>query len=289
MPASTFADFYSILEISPDASADDIRRAYQRLALRWHPDRHEGEEAKASSTMRFTAIKGAYEVLSDPDQRAAYDLLYVLWRVAQEEPARASHTSYGEETHRSQQSSSGRASNAHTTERTAHQTVPTGSPPPLKEKHSANVYRKLLNRLAVYSRWVFRHVVPATRTACNFVYLNIWAAFVFVVYGLVAGCIGVVGSVIDYQKRSILSSKRTSMLSTLRFVRHWLLCRTMRLGRKTAKYAAHVSALGTGYALVSGGYVTTLAGLSSIVVAVLVLGCLVLASVEGIKRLAEVF
>ncbi|KAJ8096505.1 DnaJ domain-containing protein [Lipomyces tetrasporus] len=63
--------YYEILEISRDVSPDEIRRAYRRQALLLHPDKnmHRVEEA----TQKFAQVQAAYEILSDPDERAWYD------------------------------------------------------------------------------------------------------------------------------------------------------------------------------------------------------------------------
>ena len=62
-------DFYALLEVAPDASADDIKRAYRRLARQLHPDTNPDPAAEA----RFKEIAVAYEVLSDPEKRQRYD------------------------------------------------------------------------------------------------------------------------------------------------------------------------------------------------------------------------
>ena len=63
------ADYYDLLEVPRDASADDIKRAYRRLARQLHPDTNDDPEAEA----RFKEVALAYEVLSDPDKRQRYD------------------------------------------------------------------------------------------------------------------------------------------------------------------------------------------------------------------------
>ena len=63
-------DFYEILEVPRDASADDIKRAYRRLAMKYHPDRNEGDKG---SEERFKEVSEAYDVLNSPDKRARYD------------------------------------------------------------------------------------------------------------------------------------------------------------------------------------------------------------------------
>lgn len=63
-------DYYEALEIERGADADQIKKAYRRLAMKYHPDRNEGD-AKAEA--RFKQISEAYSVLSDPDKRAQYD------------------------------------------------------------------------------------------------------------------------------------------------------------------------------------------------------------------------
>lgn len=62
-------DFYQTLGVSKTASADDIKRAYRKLALQHHPDRNKSPESIA----KFKEITKAYEVLSDPQKRATYD------------------------------------------------------------------------------------------------------------------------------------------------------------------------------------------------------------------------
>jgi curved DNA-binding protein CbpA len=61
---------YEILGVSPDATPDDIRVAYRRLAKQYHPDVNHDPDAGE----RFIAVQQAYETLIDPDARARYDL-----------------------------------------------------------------------------------------------------------------------------------------------------------------------------------------------------------------------
>jgi molecular chaperone DnaJ len=61
-------DYYALLGIDSRISTADLRRAWRRLALRWHPDR-----AGDGATSTFQKIQAAYAVLSDPASRAAYD------------------------------------------------------------------------------------------------------------------------------------------------------------------------------------------------------------------------
>ena len=63
-------DYYEILSVERDASDDDIKRAYRKLAMEHHPDRNGG---CTDSEARFKELSEAYSVLADPDKRAAYD------------------------------------------------------------------------------------------------------------------------------------------------------------------------------------------------------------------------
>lgn len=63
-------DPYSTLGVAKDASQDDIKRAYRKLARRYHPDQNAGD---AAAEERFKEISHAYDVLSDPEKRSAYD------------------------------------------------------------------------------------------------------------------------------------------------------------------------------------------------------------------------
>ncbi|HSM29555.1 MAG TPA: molecular chaperone DnaJ [Woeseiaceae bacterium] len=63
-------DYYEVLGVSKSASADEIKKAYRRLAMKHHPDRNKDD---TGSDGRFKEVKEAYEVLRDSDKRAAYD------------------------------------------------------------------------------------------------------------------------------------------------------------------------------------------------------------------------
>lgn len=58
----------NILGVSPDASKDDIKKAYRSMAMKWHPDRQTGEEKKKEASEKFAKISTAHEILLDPQQ-----------------------------------------------------------------------------------------------------------------------------------------------------------------------------------------------------------------------------
>ena len=68
---SAKTDYYDILGISKGASADEIKKAYRKQALEWHPDRHKDE--KEAAEKRFKEINEAYQILSNPQKRTAFD------------------------------------------------------------------------------------------------------------------------------------------------------------------------------------------------------------------------
>jgi hypothetical protein len=64
------ATHYDTLQVAADASPEDVKTAYRRMAQKYHPDRHQGKEAAAAVMAR---INGAYDILSNAERRADYD------------------------------------------------------------------------------------------------------------------------------------------------------------------------------------------------------------------------
>ena len=75
-----FKDYYQIMGVGRDATQDDIKRAYRKLARKYHPDVSKEPDAE----QRFKELGEAYEVLKDPEKRTAYDQLGANWKSGQD-------------------------------------------------------------------------------------------------------------------------------------------------------------------------------------------------------------
>ena len=75
-----YKDYYKILGVERSASEDEIKKAYRKLALKYHPDHNPGDK---SAEAKFKDVGEAYEVLGDPQKRKQYDLLGANWKDGQ--------------------------------------------------------------------------------------------------------------------------------------------------------------------------------------------------------------
>ncbi|MEM8719322.1 MAG: DnaJ C-terminal domain-containing protein [Cyanobacteria bacterium P01_G01_bin.39] len=77
MSSTEFKDYYAILGVKKTAQTDEIKKQFRKLALRYHPDRNQGNEAAEA---KFKEISEAYDVLSDEDKRSQYDHFGQYWQ-----------------------------------------------------------------------------------------------------------------------------------------------------------------------------------------------------------------
>jgi len=76
MSSTEFKDYYAVLGVQKTAGADEIKKKFRKLALKYHPDRNQGNKAAEA---KFKEVSEAYEVLSDKDKRAKYDRFGKYW------------------------------------------------------------------------------------------------------------------------------------------------------------------------------------------------------------------
>ena len=79
MAATDFKDYFQILGVSKDASQDEIKKAYRKLARKYHPDLNQGD---TQAEQRFKEVNEAQEILSDPEKRNKYDRYGQYWQQA---------------------------------------------------------------------------------------------------------------------------------------------------------------------------------------------------------------
>lgn len=63
--------YYRVLELNPDATDSDIKKAFRRLSVKYHPDKNPGDQAAAQ---KYLEVNKAYEILTDPEKKQLYDL-----------------------------------------------------------------------------------------------------------------------------------------------------------------------------------------------------------------------
>eukprot|EP01138_Halocafeteria_seosinensis_P013512 gb/GECG01013800.1/.p1 GENE.gb/GECG01013800.1/~~gb/GECG01013800.1/.p1 ORF type:complete len:571 (+),score=117.18 gb/GECG01013800.1/:1-1713(+) len=82
-------DYYKLLNVSRDAGEEEVKKAYKKAALKWHPDRHasKSEDEKKKAEKMFKDIGEAYNVLSDPEKRRKYDMGADLEEIEQGGPS----------------------------------------------------------------------------------------------------------------------------------------------------------------------------------------------------------
>lgn len=73
LAASLLAEdyYYRVLELTPDATDSDIKKAFRRLSVKYHPDKNPGDQAAAQ---KYLEVNKAYEILTDPEKKQLYDL-----------------------------------------------------------------------------------------------------------------------------------------------------------------------------------------------------------------------
>lgn len=90
-----YKDYYNILGVTKTATQEEIKKAYRKLAVKYHPDKNSGDK---TAEEKFKEVGEAYEVLKDPEKRAKYDQLGANWKQAQAESQQGSsdYVNYGQ-------------------------------------------------------------------------------------------------------------------------------------------------------------------------------------------------
>ena len=81
-----FKDYYKILEVSQNATDEEIKKAFREQAIKWHPDRNQGTD----TTLRMQEINEAHLILKDKEARTRYDIEYNKFKQYQEKQQKTS-------------------------------------------------------------------------------------------------------------------------------------------------------------------------------------------------------
>lgn len=79
-----YQDYYKVLDVSRNATPEEIKKQYRKLASRYHPDRYKTDSEKKTAQAKFQKIEEAYRVLKNPKTKEAYDNIGSNWKAGQD-------------------------------------------------------------------------------------------------------------------------------------------------------------------------------------------------------------
>lgn len=169
-----FKDYYEILEVSPEASLEEIKQAYRSQSLKWHPDRNKDKD----TTAIMQDINEAYSILKDAEKRQRYDKEYKRFKQSQRTDSKQTNSQQGHQQNNTQtHSSQTRNRNTWTYDYTVHDEQVKN------DMDDAREYaRKLVDE---FLKGLKENSAKAVKGAWEEMQGYVWAAIILTIIGLI--------------------------------------------------------------------------------------------------------
>jgi len=175
-----FKDYYKLLEVSQNATDEEIKKAFREQAIKWHPDRNQGTD----TTLRMQEINEAYLILKDKEARYRYDIEYNKFKQYQEQKRQSQKEQEKSEKQESQQQEQKKQQSRHEYEYRDYKVEDD-----ILAKWMENAKKQAVE-LAIQTMKDFKGVTKAAANGCinGIIQLVIWVVVINLIFLLVKAC-----------------------------------------------------------------------------------------------------